>query len=299
MAGISQTGLYISVIGPAGKKYAGAAARSRTSEAIIMDKIRGADPESASTLEKRLNDSRQVIAQLNNSKTNAVQSKKAAAAEKVKRIKAEIQMLKTMGGDPKLVARHIARLARELKAAAREYASAGSTSGAAVDTAANATGNNDNGVNAVESGTADNQAAAAGNAFVTSGVDDASAPPVKVEQEDSTQNAEVASAVTTGTALTEGERQYQDARRQKFKDDLQKEAAKIMGKTADAEADRAFAQEVRTQAALLKALAKQMKQRLNRAGDRGADSDLEQTRKALAEVEKSLSDITGGVHLTV
>lgn len=299
MAGISQTGLYRSLIDPAGKKYAGADAKSRTSEAIMMDKIRGADPERADALEKRLNDSRQVIAQLSNSKSNAAKSKKAAAAEKVKRIKAEIQMLKTMGGDPKLVARHIARLARELKAAAREYASAGSTSGAAGDTAANATGNNDSGENAVESGTADNQAAATGNAFVISGVADASTPPVKVEQEDSTQNAEDAKTVTTGAALTEGERQYQDASRQKFKDDLQKEAAKIMGKTAEAEADRAFAQEVRTQAALLKALAKQIKQRLNRTGDRGADSDLEQTRKALAEVEKSLSDITGGVHLTV
>ena len=299
MAGISQTGLYRSLIDPAGKKYAGADAKSRTSEAIMMDKIRGADPERADALEKRLNDSRQVIAQLSNSKSNAAQSKKAAAAEKVKRIKAEIQMLKTMGGDPKLVARHIARLARELKAAAREYASAGSTSGAAGEPAANSSNNHDSGGSAVESGVADNQAVSVETPSATSGTGDASAPPVKVEQEDSTQNAEVASAVTTGAALTEGERQYQDARRQKFKDDLQKEAAKIMGKTADAEADRAFAQEVRTQAALLKALAKQMKQRLNRAGDRGADSDLEQTRKALAEVEKSLSDITGGVHLTV
>ncbi|HLZ19554.1 MAG TPA: hypothetical protein VKO67_08065, partial [Smithellaceae bacterium] len=145
MAGISQTGLYRSLIDPAGKKYAGADAKSRTSEAIMMDKIRGADPERADALEKRLNDSRQVIAQLSNSKSNAAQSKKAAAAEKVKRIKAEIQMLKTMGGDPKLVARHIARLARELKAAAREYASAGSTSGAAGEPAANSSDNHDSG----------------------------------------------------------------------------------------------------------------------------------------------------------
>jgi len=302
MAGISQTNLNLSVIELLGKKNPSANAKPRTSANTILDKIRETDPANADALEKKLDETRQVIAQLKNGKSIAAQSKKAAAAEKIKRIKAEIQMLKTMGGDPKLMAKQIARLARELASAVREYASAGQTSlqnGTTEDAAANASGNNADSLNAGEAGTAESETATPANVPATTGTTEASTSAVKdVNANDS--NMKPASASTVASAATaEGAKQYQETQQQKFKDDVQKEVGKIREQAAKTKADDEFALEARTQAALLKVLARQVKQRLSRAGDHSADADLEQTRQALAEVEKSLSEMTGGVHLTV
>jgi len=97
----------------------------------------------------------------------------------------------------------------------------------------------------------------------------------------------------TGAALAEGARQYQETQRQKFKDDLQEQGAKIMKKTLEAVADREFANDVRQVAARLKALANLVKQRLHHKGDHKADQAISQTGQKLAEVEKSVSAITG------
>lgn len=64
--------------------------------------------------------------------------RKAAAAQKIARLKKELESLKMMsGGDPKVIARQAARIARELSAAAKEYsgASGGITLGASSTTA--------------------------------------------------------------------------------------------------------------------------------------------------------------------
>jgi hypothetical protein len=298
MTGITKAWAYLSATDLLAKKYDLANAKLRTAEDNILDKIHQTDPKNADVLEKRLNDNKQVIAQLRSSRANEAQSRKAAAAEKVKRIKAEMQMLKTMGGDPKIVAKQIARLARELAAAAREYASAiGTTSPdqtVSSDVATNASGNNVAALNTVASGTTDSGTAVSAGVSVMSVSGEASALEEKDKKvEDATQEHVSASTTTTGETLAESSRQYQEMQRQKFKDDLQREVANIKEKSSEAEADRKFVGEVRILAAQLKALAKLMKQRLHQAGDHSADQNFDRTNQALAEVEKSISDITG------
>jgi hypothetical protein len=280
------------------KKYASASAGSRTAKDNIISKIRETDPKNADALEKQLSDNNQVIAQLRNSKVYGAQSKKAAAAEKLKRIKAEIQILKTMGGDPKIVAKQIARLAKELAVAAREYASAnGSTSpeqAVSTDAATNTSGNNVAALNTVASGTTNIGATVSAGVSATVGSGEKSAPEEKDKKaDDATQGQDSASKTMTGAALAEGARQYQETQRQKFKDDLQEQGAKIMKKTLEAVADREFANDVRQVAARLKALANLVKQRLHHKGDHKADQAISQTGQKLAEVEKSVSAITG------
>ena len=299
MTGISQAGAYLSVIKLLEKSYASANTKSHTAKDTIIDKIRQTDPKNADALEKQLSDSKEVVAQLRNSKVYGAQSKKAAAAEKLKRIKAEMQMLKTMGGDPRIVAKQIARLAKELAAAAREYVSAGGTISpdqtASADTATSASGNNVAALNTVASRATDSGAVSASVA-ATAGSGEKSVPGEKdAESDDATKEQDSASTTTTGAALAEGARQYQETQQQKFKDDLQEQGAKIMKKTLEAVADREFANDVSIVAARLKALAKMVKQRLQKAGDHKADQDIKQTDQALAEVEKSVADITGRI----
>jgi len=298
MTGISRGWDYLSATDLLAKKYALANAKSRTAEDNILDKIRQTDPKNADALAKRLNDNKQVIAQLRSSKANAAQSQKAAAAEKINRIKQQIQMLKTMGGDPKIIARQIAQLARDLVAAAHEYASAGGTASpdqmVLADDASSASGNNVTASNTVESGRTDGKTEVLAGVSVMSVAGETSALKEKDKKiEEATQEHVSASTTTTGAALAESSRQYQETQRQKFKDDLQREVAMIKEKSSDAEADRKFASEVRTLAAQLKALAKLMKQRLHQAGDHSAEQDYDLTNQVLAEVEKSISYIIG------
>ncbi|MEN6421101.1 MAG: hypothetical protein ABFD76_04075 [Smithella sp.] len=298
MAAISQAWAYFSAIDLLGKKSASANARSITAKDTIISKIRETDPKNADALEKQLNDNKQVIAQLRNSKVYGAQSSKAAAAEKLKRIKAEIQMLKTMGGDPRIVAKQIARLAKELAVAAREYASVSGTTSpeqaVSTDAVTNTSGSDVAALNTAAGGTTDSGAAVSASVSATAGSGETSAPEEKDKKVDGvTQGQDSASTTTTGAALAEGARQYQETQRQKFKDDLQEQGAKIMKKTLEAFADREFANDVSVVAARLKAMAGQIKQRLHEKGDHKADQDISQTNQALTEVEKSVTAITG------
>jgi hypothetical protein len=107
------------------RQYTITGKRPDTFAKIVVDSIRLADPEKADKLKKKLDDAGQAIVQLRNGKSNMAQERKAAAAQKIQRIKEEIQILMRMGGDPKMIAKQIRKLAQDLAATAREYASAG------------------------------------------------------------------------------------------------------------------------------------------------------------------------------
>jgi hypothetical protein len=299
MIGISKESAYFSATNLLVKKYTSGNAKSRTTQDNILDKIRQTDPENADALEKRLNDDKQVIAQLRGSKAKAAHARKADAAEKISRIKQQIQMLKMMGGDPKIVAKQIARLAKELASAAREYASAGGTISPdqteSADTASSASNNNIASLNTFASSATDSGMALSAGASATIVSVEASVTSKKDEKGDnSAPKQESESTITTGTSLAEGARQYQETQKQKLKDDLQKEVAKMKEKSSEAIADREFANDVSIVAARLKALAKLIKQRPHQQGDQRADQDINKTDQALAEVEKSISDINRG-----
>ena len=301
MAEITQTGLYPRFIDLARKKSTASHAASGTSEERMIDQIREGDPEKADALVKQLNDYKQISAQLKNGKSSAAQSKKAEAAEKIKRIKAEIQMIKTMGGDPKLVARQIARLARELATAVHDYASAGATPLEGAEAGSSAEMSSDNNAGRADSA-AGNEATAPATPNVAALSESAdTSPPAATDQTAGNYPSEpdAVSKTTSGFVQVAAAKQYSEVQRQQFKGEVQKEADKIKASAAQTKADQEFALEARTQAALLKILARQIKERLSRKRDSSADADLEQPRQALAEVEKTLSGMTGNLHLAV
>lgn len=276
MKSITQTGTQFSIVDMLTQKFTAANKKPRTFEQTVLDGVRQTDLKQADVLEKRLENGKQAVAQLRTGGSNAAQSKKAAAAEKVNRIKEQIKALKMMGGDPKAIARQIAQLARELASAAHEYTSAAAGGASAQDAA----------------DPAEASSGASSDKAVTLNVSPSGDPDAGAAASDETgekDRQDVATTAPSGAILAEGARKYQEAQRQQFVDDLQKKIAELRQKSSAADADRDFAQEVRTLAAQLKALAKQQEQRMRRAGDHSADHDIAQIGQALAEAEKSVS----------
>lgn len=292
MSIVSKTGNYASAANLLAQQYARAASKPRAFEDAALESIALNDPARADALKKQLDEARQAVAQIGNAKQDVNQSRKAAAAERVKQIKAQIQALRMMGGDPKSIARQVAQLAREMSAAASEYASAGGGAQQAsqpmADGATATAGGNVETAEAAESGSV----ATTVKTEVSSATNREQAEPGR--KTDQSEDATV-SAALSGVTLAEGSRQYQENQKQQFKDAVQNSIAELQQKSSAAAADKAFAQEVRALAEQLKALAKQQEQRLRQARDQSASGDLSQANQALAEAESSASKISVSV----
>ncbi|MFZ2163363.1 MAG: hypothetical protein WAW02_14210 [Sideroxyarcus sp.] len=193
------------------------------------------------------------------------QSKKAFAAEVLRRVKEQIRILMMLtGGDPKARARQIALLAKELAAAAREYASA---SGAASQANVAST-----------AGIADDQSASA-----------AVAPDAAVaEQSGQDATPDVSATTTAGAAAS---MQYQQISAHQLNEQLGNKIAEYSRTDSASQEDLAFAMEVRKLAAQLKALAKQNEVRERKGTDQSTKREMADLEEALKDIEKSLSSL--------
>ncbi len=232
------------------------------------------DPYAALTsfLDK-MKDIQQAIMQASAATQRIDQSRKAVAAEMVRRIKEQLRMMMSMmaGMDPKTKARLIAQMSRELAAAVREYAAAsgGAQEGVAT-TAGDADAQNDN---TASSGGEQNAMAGAAGASETSTV---TAPEAS------------AASQTPGTSpdeATGAPRQVGGLVRDQLAEYSQHAGS------PDAKADQEFATEVRKLAAMLKALAKQNEVHARKDMERSTERETANTLDALGEVERSLSGI--------
>jgi hypothetical protein len=101
------------------------------SEKALLDYIRKQDPEAAAALEAKATQARTLRTQLASSRTSQKDSAKADAAQRLARIKQEIQAMKMQAGDPRQMLRRIAELKRELAQLARQLGASESGSAAA------------------------------------------------------------------------------------------------------------------------------------------------------------------------
>lgn len=209
---------------------------------------------------KHWEEARQAVAQMKPFDLGAEQ--KAAAAQKVQRLKDQIKMLLMMGaaGDPKANARQIARLAKELAVAVHEYASAGGSS------TQNAT-----------AGSSPQPAASSQNS-------------VQTAQSPADSTATVADASTNTTAPPQSASSTDaSGDKQQLRDAMLGVAADIKQKTQESDADRAFIKEVRDLIEKLKALARQQQARIQPGGDQ--HREVSASFAAIDEVTKGLADL--------
>lgn len=235
----------------------------------------------------RWRDARQAIDKLGNATQEINQSKKAFAAEVIKRVKEQIRILTMMtGGDPKMRARQLASMARELAAAAREYASAtGDSSPAnAASTAGDGSIQNDNTVSSTGE---------QGNSTATAADAAAAAPSAAAVPDTSNQNSEnaapevsPANAADATTAM-----QYQPNTLHQLNELLGNKISEYSQTSSVSKEDQEFVMEVRKLAAQLKALAKQNEVHSPKSAAQSTDREMADINEALEEMEKSLASI--------
>jgi hypothetical protein len=227
------------------------------------------------TLLNKWSDAKQAIEKLGNATQEINQSKKAFAAEVIKRIKEQIRiMMMLTGGDPKARARQIAALAKELAAAAREYASAsGDTSQPSEASAAGSAISQTAAAPASAGGQIDHAGATSNTGETTTGTADV-IPTTAVETAPSSQSS-------------------LDSTHQSNELPGNKIAAYTLtsSETSVSKEDQEFAMEVRRLAAQLQALAKQNEARAHKGADKSFERENADTNEALREVEHSVSVI--------
>ena len=293
MTNVAKTYSYLCAASILAHQYTAIGKEPRSLKKTLLDTIRQTDPAKADALKKQLDDTEQVIAQLRFGRSKTLQSIKAEAAEKIKRIKEQIKLLMMMGGDPKMIARQIAQLAKDLASAARSYSSATAGGTSTPDNAASAdaktTTSGDNTVSTAAQ--SDSTAGCATESVVVSTVPVSGEPTAseKKKEKDGTTSPNAPLTSSADVAQDRGICQYQDALRQQMKTDLQNKTAALTQKDSETAADRQFAQEVRTLAALLKSLIRQQKLRLHQPGDQTTGLSLTQALEALAEAERNAS----------
>lgn len=99
----------------------------------LADLLKMVAPDEAESWQQQIDDSRRVLSQLQSSRTDINEQRKAAAQQKLDQLKARIQMLRMMAAiNPEAAAKMAKQLARELASVAKEYAAAsgGASAGA-------------------------------------------------------------------------------------------------------------------------------------------------------------------------
>ena len=237
------------------------------------------------SLIKKWSDAKQAINLLGNTTQEINQSRKAMAAEMLKRIKEQIRMMTMLtAGDPKARASQIAVLARELAAAVQEYASATGNSSQSREASATAGA----GIQSENTSSAEqsNPASAATNATGAT----ASVTEVAAQSDQNVGQPAPDTSPTTTTSPAEP-MSYQPNSTHQVYEQLANRISEYNQTSSANKEDQEFAMEVRKLAAQLKSLAKQNEVRSYKGTDQSTERETANTNEALREVEHSLAII--------
>jgi len=223
-------------------------------------------PNKAAALRQEQRQAQELLQRLKSSKKDINEQRKAAAREKVERLKAQIQVLLMMSsGDPEAVARQAAHLARELSAAAKQYASAGGSVGLVGDVLSN---------------------------LPTTGAVTATPAP---SAEPVHSGAETKAISVTGTNGRDADAQTLSSRDEQ-KDAFLKIGSDLKSKAAEQNAaheeDQTFIQTVRNLVNALRTIIKKAEQEIRHQGGTSSDRDMTQVEKTLRDTEQALQDIS-------
>jgi hypothetical protein len=224
------------------------------------------DPERAQKIEETQNQLRQTLASLKSSKTDVAEQRKASAQQKIQRIKEQIKTLRMMSSmDPKIIARQLAQLSKELASAIKDYASAGGTAIMGTDTS---TSSSATAVAPVEQASQDNTKQQA-DSFIAQESD------ILVPKDNNAENP-VFSAVSAS-------------------DSKDKQTPSVSSPNGDDE----FINEIKKLVEEIKTMMRQQKARLKHDTDPFAEQDIRETERALREISQTLSAMSNasGTHV--
>lgn len=236
-------------------------------------------PEKAEDLRQKQQEARNVLEQLESSKKDMNEQRKAAAAEKIQQIKQKLQMLRLMAAmNPEAAARQAARLSRELAQAAKEYANAGGSS-ASMPTASST------GVPADTNAKNDAESAAV-------------VPNQHQENGEMPADESVAAVVQTTFINPETVKQEieniaddKEDHEKTFTDKINEQISASEKDMAKSRADSDFANEVKNIRNSLKQIIENAKRKMETEQDPSLDQDVKSAENALRQVDQAVNDI--------
>ena len=267
----------------------------------LLAALEKSDPEKAADLRKKLEQAKGILDQIKAAKVDFDEQRKAAAREKIQRIKEQLKMLRMLAAvNPEAAARRAAQLSRELSAAVKEYAGAGGGAGAGLAVGAGTAGI---GVSAEGMAGGAGAAGAAGAAVSAETVGDPTAGAAAVPEAQGTPQDGPAAAgppVDSGQGTNAPENLTQDggdgeSENGNAGDSLRERVQRQVAESNEAfgadRADQDFAREVREIKNALKAIIEAAKRKLQQDDDPSADQDIKDAEKALNDVDRTLAQM--------
>lgn len=274
---------------------ASTAANSRAEQATsLLSRLQKTDPEKAEEISKKLTEAHNASAQLSAAEIDQNAERKAAAMEKIQRIKEQLKALRMLGsGDPKAMARQAARLSRELAAAVKEYAAANggkAPAGSFTSSPAASTGTSQDAQTTDAAPTE-----AAGGETISQPATSPEAP--SAETGGTGETDEGAAAAETGPETPEEIRE--EDQKQREEEPFSPVPSDSSGKTTTgfslSDPHATFKELVRSVEEEIKKILESAKSQLRVQEDRNLRRDVDDIEKSLGEVEQDLTTLPGPV----
>jgi hypothetical protein len=273
-----------------------------TTNPVIAALLKGA-ASSDNPLTKPLTDEQReandAIRTLDQVKKQLVDDRKSAALQKLERAREQLRVLRSLGGDPKTIARQAKLIAQEIGAAATEYAAAvasegGADASAPADPSAAAPAADDSGSSASDAGTTAGStppeaATGQGAPAVTGAATDATPTGEKSSAASSSKDSKADSdASSTDGATTET-----DAARQQTLKAYQDGAAKTAANSEQARGERDALEKFRDAARDAKNLIEEAARKLK--ANKSADPDAADAERAASGLDHDIQQLSDAI----
>jgi hypothetical protein len=229
-----------------------------------------------------------------------VDDRKSAALQKLERLREQLRILRSLGGDPKTIARQAKLIAQEIGAAATEYAAAvasegGGDASAPADPSSTAPAGSDTGSSAsgtaATAGSTPEPATSQDAPAVTGAATDATATGEKSSAAPSSNDSKADSdASPTAHATTESDT---DAARQKTLKAYQDAAANTAANSARASGDRDALQQFKDAARDAKNLIEEAARKLK--ARKSADPDAAEAERAASGLDHDIQGLSDAI----
>jgi hypothetical protein len=283
------------------KSSSGDLPANSTTNPVIAALLKGA-ASSDNPLTKPLTDEQReandAIRTLNQVKKQLVDDRKSAALQKLERAREQLRILRSLGGDPKTIARQAKLIAQEIGAAATEYAGAvasegGADASAPADPSAVAPAADDSGSSASDAGTTAGSTPEAATGQGAPAVTGAATDATPTGEKSSAASSSKDSKADSDASSTAGATTDTDAARQQTLKAYQDGAAKTAANSEQARGERDALEKFRDAARDAKNLIEEAARKLK--AKKSADPDAAEAERAASGLDHDIQQLSDAI----
>lgn len=283
------------------KSSSGDLPANSTTNPVIAALLKGA-ASSDNPLTKPLTDEQReandAIRTLNQVKKQLVDDRKSAALQKLERAREQLRILRSLGGDPKTIARQAKLIAQEIGAAATEYAGAvasegGADASAPADPSAAAPAADDSGSSASDAGTTAGSTPEAATGQGAPAVTGAATDATPTGEKSSAASSSKDSKADSDASSTAGATTDTDAARQQTLKAYQDGAAKTAANSEQARGERDALEKFRDAARDAKNLIEEAARKLK--AKKSADPDAAEAERAASGLDHDIQQLSDAI----